>query len=86
MKTQLAIFSTCNLRDGTVLLAGNVTGPLLTPGQCGSGATVAGQVKIEILSLGLNDPLLDKPNVQTFQAKILEGETQSLKGATLTFD
>jgi len=86
MKTQFAIFSTCNLPDHRVLLAGHVVGPSLAAGQRGRGSTASGEVEIEILSLGLTDPLIDKPNVQSLQVRILTGDGGSLKGVTLNFD
>jgi hypothetical protein len=86
MKTQFSIFSTCDLPDGTVLLAGHVAGPLLAATQRGCAATASGEVEIEVLSLGLTDPLLDKPDVQTLRARVVAGDGRSLKGAILNFD
>jgi hypothetical protein len=87
MKTQFTIFSEYNLPNGKLLLAGHVIGSPLTPGQHGrSVSELADEVEIEIISLGLIDPLVAKPGVQAVQAKLVRGTTRSLNGATLNFD
>ena len=86
MKTRFVIFASCRLRDETVVLSGDLTGPPLLTGQRGRGVTDSGQVEIEVIDPGRMEHLADRSIGQSLVARILSGEPQSLKGMAIDFD
>ena len=91
MKTLFTIQGMINLRDGTVVLTGLVegpireSGPLLHIGQFGFAATHSRIIKVEIIGVGVGNRDLKKPNMEMVQIRVLEGDYQLLKEATLNF-
>ncbi len=86
MRTQFEIHSTLKLPDGTIVLTGSFDGPRLARGQRGLAATPSGDVRVEIIGSGGLDRDLIKPNMDSVLVRVLEGDHESLKGATLNFD
>jgi hypothetical protein len=86
MTTSFTILSVCSLRNGQLLVAGAYTGEPLKEGQRGRTSTPFGEIELEIVGTAIVDPNLVAPNRQGVLAKLLKGDEQSLKGATLEFE
>lgn len=86
MKTRFVIFASCRLRDETVVLSGEFTGPPLLTGQRGRGIADSGQVEIEVIDPGRMEHLADGSIGQSVVARIISGDPQLLKGMTINFD
>jgi hypothetical protein len=86
MKTQFTIEGTVSLPNGTIALTGSITGSRLSTGQRAALATSSGAVEVEILSIGVGDPNLEKQDMQMVLGRVLRGDYRLLKGATLNFD
>ena len=85
MKSQFTVQGTVNLPNGDLVLTGSIIGQRLTPGQRAVLITPSGDIEVEILSIGVGDPNLEKPDMQMVLSKILRGNYRLLKGATLSF-
>ena len=86
MKTRLEVSSSLKYPDGTVVLAGKISGELLSAGSRGRAKTARGNVEIEVLSVAINNIEIYQPEFQSVQAKILEGDEAWLKDALIQFD
>ena len=86
MKTQFVVSEICRLPNEKLALSGSVIGPLLSAGQQGSATTPSGKVKIEVASIGIVDSTRVKPGMQALQIRMVEGDVEALRGATLTFE
>jgi hypothetical protein len=86
MKTQLSNIETFDLPDGTCALTGRIDGPPLHAGWRGRAATSSRDIEVEIIGVAVVDPNLVKPNMERVLVRVLKGNNQSLKGATLIFD
>jgi len=86
MKSQFTVQGTVNLPDGNIVLTGSVIGQRLTPGQRAVLASASGNIEVEILSVGVGDPNLEKPDMQMVLSKVVRGDCRLLRSATLNFD
>lgn len=91
-KTEFKVQGIMKLRDGTVVLTGVLGGPrwepgqLLDNGQRGTTPHLKGDVKVEIVGAGGLDRDIIKTNMQMVHVKILQGDVDLLRGATLIFE
>jgi len=86
MKTQLKIEGLVKLRNGQFVVTGSFKGPRLVRGQHGVAAIPSGDIKVEIIGIGVTDPNLVKPDMDSVLINVQEGDAELLKGATLNFD
>jgi len=81
-----------NLRDGTIILTGAVDGagwdkePLVQLGQHGVTAAPSGDIKVEIVGVGLIDRTATKPNMEIIQVRMVQGDSRLLKNAVVIFE
>lgn len=86
MKTLLTVQGIVPLSNGNVVLTGLVDGPFIQDGQYGVAIVSSTQIKVEVVGSGGLERDLIKPNMQGVMVKILEGDGEMLKGATLSFE
>lgn len=85
-KSKLTIIEMSTLPNGKILVGGSVVGSPLTAGKRGYAITSSGELKVEVVSVGIVDSTRAKPNMQALQIKVLHGNKDALKGATLEFE
>jgi len=66
MKSRFTIHVVASLSDGRFLLTGEVEGVPLSAGRHGSAVLSEGEVVVEIMGVGMVDPILDKVNIRSF--------------------
>jgi hypothetical protein len=84
--TKFTIEGTISLPNETTVLTGSLTGPRLSSGDSSILVTSAGEVEVAVISVGVGDPNLEKPNMQMVLSRIVRGDYRLLRGATLNFE
>jgi hypothetical protein len=85
MKAKFTILGVLLLKNGNLAVNG-LSERRFPLTKRGKGATVSGEIEVEIVSVGLvNPPPLDERS-QDLQIRLLKGDHSALKGAVLLFD